>query len=664
MKKLFFILFAALLVQAAAARETMSLDGTWRFRKDDATGYGWVKVTVPHCWNAEDGTSPDYYRGACSYEREFDVTRKMAGKRLFLRFEAVSSAAEVLINGQCAGRHKGAYTAFCFEITNLVREGSNTLTVKATNAKDPAIAPLSGDFTVFGGIYRPVSLLVSDKVCITPLDHASCGVYIRQSEVSADKASLDITVKISNGTDTDQTADGTVSFTDRHGKTVATGRIDALPIPAGETRSAQVALTIERPELWNGRENPALYKTEAKITTRSGYADAVTDFTGFRYYSIDPQKGFLLNGRRVKLRGVNRHQDIAGKGYAVTHADHERDMQMIADMGANAIRLAHYPHADCFYRLCDREGMLVWAEIPFVDILTPGSEFAEVTEQQLVELIRQNYNRPSIVFWSLYNELKKPASPELDPAPLVARLNQIAHLEDPTRLTVGAQNLGRRPENYISDYVATNIYPGWYGDQPEAMNAHLDRWYEQTLRKGIAVSEYGAGASIRDHEEGMTAPPRHDGHWHPEEWQACVHEKTYEAIASRDWVWGSFVWNMFDFGSAVRDEGDTKGMNDKGLVTYDRSTPKDAYYFYQASWAEKPMVHICSQRFTPRTKAATQVKVYSNCEPVRITLNGKELTVENRSGVIYTAPATLRKGKNTIVATAGQTTDRCEWVLE
>lgn len=394
--------------------------------------------------------------------------------------------------------------------------------------------------------------------------------------------------------------------------------------------------------------------------------DTLSQRIGLRYFSIDPEKGFFFNGQPYRLAGVNRHQDRPGKGWAISQADHEEDMALIKEIGANTIRLAHYPHSEQFYNLCDDNGMLVWAEIPFVGHGTDSPEFADNLKTQLTELIRQNYNHPSIFIWSLFNEIGFGNSGAVKPDNIVAELNALAHAEDPSRPTVGATNKDDLPENWIPDYLAYNNYPGWYWAEPAAMGPSTD-W--KNKGKGVAISEYGAGASIHDHDQHIKSAPKTDGHYHPEEWQATVHEGNYRELAKRPYVWATWVWNMFDFASSWRNEGDTRGTNDKGLVTYDRKTPKDAFYFYKAQWSEEPMAYITSRRHIIRENADTQVKVYSNCDTVELRVNGNPVgAVKPEGGIAKWDNVTLRPGKNKIevIGTAGgkRVADSCEWTLK
>lgn len=647
---------------SAQLRQQYFLDREWEFRSDKkGTGPAWEKVTVPHTWNATDGMTPEYYRGTGEYRYHLKVVPEMLKKRAFLRFEAVSQVADVFVNGTKAGSHKGAFNAFCFEITPLLKKGNNLLEVKVSNRPDNDIAPLAGDFTVFGGIYRPVSLLLLPKTCITPLDYASPGVYIHQDKVDSGQAELSIVTKVNSNRAAKGLTVRTCIYNER-GEQVGNSTTQE-PSAMNENMEFVNKLNVRNPILWDGLKSPHLYRVHIEVLKGNTVIDTLSQYTGLRYCTVEANKGFFLNGKPYKIKGVNRHQDREGKGWAITNKEHRDDMELIKEIGANGIRLAHYPHSDFFYSLCDREGMLVWAEIPLVGKASPTPAFTENIKMQLTELIRQNFNHPSIFCWSLFNELS-----EGDVKDLIQELNDLAHKEDPGRFTVAAANIEKRPENVITDLMAYNTYPGWYWAQPSVMKSSVAHWNRLIGSKGICVSEYGAGANIWHHQQDVKSSPKTDGVFHPEEWQAIVHEQNYQAISSSDFVWGSFVWNMFDFASASRDEGDIQGLNDKGLVTYDRKVKKDAFYFYQSVWSEQPVLHIASRRDIARREPVTDIKIYSNSDNVRLKVNGQDCGSPAREGSIYIwKNISLKKGENRIEATGNRgsagVSDQCKWVL-
>lgn len=668
MKKIFWILIVLSFQVSASLRREMLLDGEWMFSRTPAAGEKrqWERVSVPHCWNASDGTTPDYYRGGGRYEYPLHIDSIPAGKRAFLRFEAVSQEADVFVNGANVGSHQGAFNAFVFEITDMLREGKNDIVVEATNKWNENIAPLEGDFTIFGGIYRPVSLMWLPDNCITPLDYASPGTYITQKNVSDAKADLEIVTKLDG--DAFRSKNGyalRATVVDLEGNTVA-----SCKARCGSDLSGRVEVRhnfgISQPLLWSPEHPEYLYRVFYQLEDGKTVVDTLSQTIGLRYYDIDPEKGFFLNGKPYRLAGVNRHQDRPGKGWAISKEDHDEDMAMINEIGANTIRLAHYPHSGYFYDLCDRNGKLVWAEIPFIGHGTETPEFADNLKLQLVELIRQNYNHPSIFIWSLFNEIGFGDHRDVKPEGIVSELNDLAHREDPSRPTIGATNRDDLPENDVPDYVAHNSYPGWYVASPAAMGEMADA---KNLGKGVAFSEYGAGASVDCHDLGLTASPQPGGHYHPEEWQATAHEEVYRQLEQRPFVWATWAWNMFDFASSWRNEGDTRGINDKGLVTYDRKTPKDAFYFYKSRWSKEPMVHITSKRHEIREESLTDIKVYTNCYKVELKVNGiaQEVVVPEKGIALWSA-VSLSPGDNEIevrgYCDGVVVADSCRWYLK
>lgn len=664
-----FLFFAALIIAISQmityARQSLPLADGWSFAKGcDVTGC--QPVAMPHTWNTDDGCTPDYYRGDGVYKCVFNAPKTADGERVFLRFEGVSLTADVYCNGKHLGSHNGAFTAFCFEITDALLPQSNTLIVKVSNKKNADVIPLAGDFSVFGGIYRPVSLLVLPRVCISPLDCASPGVYISQKKVSAEEAVLDVSAVVDFGKARAEKCDIATCVYDASGVKMEVSATRSAMVKTADGRyMLKQTISLRHPHLWQGIDDPYLYDFKVVLTVNGKIVDTVNQNIGLRSFSVDCRKGFFLNGKPHNIRGVNRHQDRKGKGWAISTADQLEDFAFIREIGANGVRLAHYPQAAMVYDLCDKYGVLVWSEIPFIERGNDGSDaFSNNTKKQLREMIRQNYNHASVFCWGLFNELG-----EGHPENLVWQLNEMAHLEDPTRYTVAASNHDNRPDNYYTDIMAYNTYPGWYWADPATMRYAVDWKYKpENKQPGLGVSEYGAGASIHQHEDNAKKPVT-DGVWHPEEWQAICHEGNYAEIAKRDWIWGSFVWNLFDFASATRKEGDAMGINDKGLVTYDRSTRKDAFYYYKAQWNKEPMVHICSKRFVERTQAETVVKVYSNCSDVQVWVNGKLLETVNPCNNVYVwRDVKLNKGSNKVTAKArmGETAveDNCVWNLK
>jgi len=657
----------------------------WKFVRADVNGAEavafddskWSQVVLPHTWNDKDIIGGgNYYRGPGWYRIKLTIPEAAKGQRLFIHFEAASLVADVYFNGVRLGQHRGGFTAFCYELTPYIqRGGTNILAVRVDNSFFEDVPPLGGDFNIYGGIYRPVWLIVKNQVCVTPLDYASPGIYLKQTKVTKEEAIVDVLAKVSNGLDRPVSAHLLALYGDANGvfSERIRKRVNVVEIGAGKTVSLYDQIRIANPHLWNGRKDPYMYQVKVILFCDYNVVDEIggtLGALGLRYYSVDANKGFFLNGESYPLHGVCRHQDRIGKGWAISYADQDEDASMILEIGANCVRLAHYPHSNYFISLCDKAGLVVWAEIPLVNQVYDTPAFAENAKQQLTELIRQKYNHPSIFVWGLYNELGNSGRCD-DPRPLLNELQSLAKQEDSTRLTTAASN---DPSNKwpglraIADLIAWNTYPGWYYGSPSQMNQLIDKYKRDANDKPVGISEYGAGASIKQHEQNIKKGPTPGGKWHPEEWQAIVHEENYAAIEARPYLWGSFAWVMFDFSSAWRKEGDAPGVNDKGLVTADRKTRKDAFYFYKAKWTTEPFVYITSRRHTERTDPNTTVKVYSNCDSVELKINGQTIGSQTGKNCVFKwFDIRLKPGLNTIEVSAtrdGKTyADKCEWTL-
>jgi len=656
------------------AREVEPLESNWHFHLGETAAAesntlddsSWETVSLPHNWGwqeAEQGK--DYYRGPGWYRRALNISRE-TGKRYFVKFDAASLVADVYLNGHHLGQHRGGFGAFCFEITaQLADGGTNLLAVRVDNSKAPDIAPIEGDFSVYGGLYRPVHLLVTSTVDISPVDHGSPGVAWRQTSVTETQAVLDVTAQVSNaGPKTSLKL--VASVVDAEGKIAASSE-QKLTLATHDTAPYYLRVTVPGPHLWNGRKDPYLYQAVVELQdANGGVVDRVEQPLGLRYYSVDPNTGFSLNGQPYHLHGVDRHQDFMHKGWAISEADMDLDLALLKELGATAVRCAHYQHSDYFYSLCDRAGILVWAEIPQVNIIHDKPEFENTSRNQLLDLIRQSLNHPSIFTWSLANEI---GSRSDDPHRELQDLSAIAHGEDPGRPTIQATMTDARPQmNRIPDWLGWNLYPGWYRGTKEEYGQELDSRKNSSRAGGFCVSEYGAGANAAQHEQNPRQP-KPKGQWHPEEWQAEVHEAAWAAMKERPFVWGTFVWCMFDFAVSTRNEGGQPGLNDKGLVTRDRKTKKDAFFFYQANWSDDPVLYITSRRDTLRTNAVTDVKIYSNAKNPRLFLNdlAQGEPSGGTNGVYLWKNLTLVPGDNKISAKADfsgrQITDECNWKL-
>ena len=628
MRKIYLVAMLLSVLNLYAERNIICLNENWSFRFSHQVNKGTARrVDLPHTWNAQDALSGkvDYKRGIGNYEKRIFIKPEYQGKRLFLRFEGVNTVASVFVNRKYAGEHRGGYGAFVIEITDKVDYGKeNSVLVRVNNAEQLDIMPLVGDFNMYGGIYRDVNLIVTEKVCISPLDYASSGVKLIQDSVSNEYAKVRNVIQLSNGRNADSKLDLSVAV--KEGDKTVKSFSSSVVVQAGKNITHEIPMEFNKPHLWNGMEDPFMYRVEVSIKENGKVLDTVSQNMGLRYYNVDPEKGFFLNGKHLQLKGVCRHQDRAEIGNALRKEHHDEDLAIMLDMGVNAVRLAHYPQDEYFYDLMDRHGLIVWAEIPFVG---PGgyedkgfvdSEmFKENGKQQLIEMIRQHYNHPSICFWGLFNELKEYGD---NPIEYIKELNEIAHKEDPTRPTTSASNQGGAI-NYITDVIAWNRYDGWYGGNPGTLGAWLDDLKKKNPNIKVGISEYGAGASIY-HQQEELKQPNPSGWWHPENWQTYYHIENWKIISSRPFVWGSFVWNMFDFGAAHRTEGDRPGINDKGLVTFDRKVRKDAFYFYKANWNKnEPVLHIAGKRCDSRTSNVQTIMAFTNQPEAELFVNGK-----------------------------------------
>ena len=638
-----------------AQRQDILLNNDWNFRFSHQVQKGTeVRVDLPHTWNAQDALSGkiDYKRGIGNYEKNLFIRPEWKGKRLFIRFEGVNNIADVFINRRHIGEHRGGYGAFIFEITGKVEYGKeNSILVRVNNGEQLDIMPLVGDFNFYGGIYRDVHLLITDETCISPLDYASPGVRLIQDSVSHRYAKVRAIVDLSNGSSGNQEVELNVRLLDgQRGVKEGTKNVN---LSGNEVMQQELTFEINQPHLWNGRQEPFLYQAEVTLFRNGQMVDRVTQPLGLRFYRIDPDKGFFLNGKHLPLKGVCRHQDRSEVGNALRPQHHEEDAALMLEMGVNAVRLAHYPQATYFYDLMDKNGIIVWAEIPFVG---PGGyndkgfvdlpAFRANGKEQLKELIRQHYNHPSICVWGLFNELTELGD---NPVEYIKELNVLAHQEDTTRPTTSASNqMGDL--NFITDAIAWNRYDGWYGGTPADLGKWLDRMHKDHPEICIAISEYGAGASIYHQQDSLvkTVPT---SWWHPENWQTYYHIENWKTISSRPYVWGSFVWNMFDFGAAHRTEGDRPGINDKGLVTFDRKVRKDAFYFYKANWnREEPMLYLTGKRNTVRTQRLQTIIAFTNQAGAELFVNGKSYgkTTPDSYAILEWKNVELQPGENEI----------------
>ena len=623
-------------------RETVCLNKKWAFTKGggdipDKVPTDWCFVNLPHSWNGIDGQDGggDYYRGRCRYVRSLTREEFPEAERYYLEFRGVNSVADVYLNGEKVCHHKGGYSTFRADITPFLKD-ENIITVDVDNSDREDVYPRMADFTFYGGIYRDVFL-----VCV-PESHFDLDYYGSKG--------ITVTTSVKDGTAvgeiaayvTNRRAEQKLIFTvrDKEGNTVF----------SLETDDEKVFFEIENVTLWDGRKQPYLYTASAELSEDGNIIDKVETRFGCRSFAIDPNKGFFLNGRSYPLRGVSRHQDRPVKGNALSEADHREDMELICEMGANTIRLAHYQHDQYFYDLCDEKGMIVWAEIPYISHHVP--EARENSLQQMKELIAQNYNHPSIVVWGLSNEITMNGLSDDDLLENHRLLNELCHEMDKTRLTtIACVSMCDTKDPYIQipDVIAYNHYFGWYGGDTSMNGPWFDAFHKEFPHIPIGVSEYGCEAL----DWHSSKPQQGD---YTEEYQAYYHEELIKQLFTREYLWATYVWNMFDFGADARNEGGENGMNHKGLVSFDRKYKKDSFYAYKAWLSEEPFVHICGKRYVDRVEEYTRVTVYSNLPEVELYVNGTPFA-RQRSDSRFFLFEVPNKGETHLIAKAGDCKD-------
>ncbi len=620
-------------------RKTVNINRGWKFIKAEigperaATAEGTL-LDLPYTWNGKDGQDGgnDYFRGVCTFVKKFVAPELEKDGRLYLEFKGVNSSARVIFNGKEVCRHDGGYSTFRCDVTDLMNE-ENLLIVYADNSKTEKVYPQTADFTFYGGIYRDVNLIAVSKDHFDLDYHGAPGIAITPA-VKDGKC----TVK----TDAYVTGEGEVTITikDAEGNAVAEGG-------NGEE------LAVENARLWDGTNDPYLYTASAVLRSGDKEVDRIEKRFGFRSFSVDPKKGFILNGRPYPLRGVCRHQDRPGVGNALTRQMHEEDMALIKEIGANTLRLAHYQHDDYFYDLCDEAGLIVWAEIPYISRHMP--EANDNALSQMKELIYQQYNHACIVMWGISNEITMYGKHKKNMLAFHKKLNDFVHEADPTRLTTLAVFAMAGPMNktaHITDVVAWNLYLGWYVPGFFLNDLWISLFHALYPKRCLGYSEYGAECMPALHS---AHPKRGDN---SEEYQASYHEFMLRCFARHPYMWGTYVWNMFDFAADARNQGGEPGMNHKGLVTFDRKTRKDSFYIYKAYWSKEPFVHIAGKRFANRTGRSTTVKVYTNCGSAELYCNGKKLDGKTKDGRAFVFKVKL-SDVNELRAVSGGCTDEC-----
>ena len=595
-------------------------------------------VALPHTWNNLDGQDGgnDYWRGIGTYE--IDLPNPTAGKKQYIEIQGANHVATVYCNGRELGTHKGGFSTFRYDLTPAMKAADNVLTVIVTNAVSD-IYPQTADFTFYGGLYRDVNFIEVNDAHFDLLKDGTAGVFVTPH--CSGKTRLDLFPVNAEG------AVISVELKDAKGNVVGAAGAEA-------EEHVNILIDVANPHLWHGMEDPYCYTAAASIVKDGNVLDTVTVTYGYRSFSVDPNTGFWLNGKNVPLHGVSRHQDRLDKGWAISKADHEQDIALIKEIGANTIRLAHYQHDQYFYDLCDKTGFALWAEIPFISKFIPSKEAYENTMSQMKELVAQNYNHPSIFFWGISNEILIGADNE----PLrknLRDLNQLAKTMDPSRMTTIAEVTTTPVDSehvYITDVVSYNHYFGWYGGDVAQNGPWFDNFHALNPSIPLGVSEYGVENIVKWHS---AAPMNHD---YTEEYASYYHHEMLKTFATRPYLWSTHVWNMFDFAADARNEGGVIGRNNKGLVTYDRTLKKDAFYIYKAYWTTEPMVYVAGRRFADRAPEERNITVYTNCDEVTLVVNGTEVAAKAAvdHAVVFENVA-LNDGANEITAKAGEVSD-------
>ncbi len=619
-----------------SAREVTLFNDGWEFKKGPFSkeamqaavkwNAGWQEVTLPHTWNADDMQKKvsAFYEGVGYYRKKCIFPESMKGKRLFLRFEGVGSCAEVYVNGYLTGTHKGAYSAFVCEIGSQVKFGEeNEIIVKADNTARPDVIPVNHVlFGVYGGIYRPVWLVITEPCGIVVNDCASSGVYITQKNVSKQSAEVNVKVKVDNATLApvplvleNVIYDGSGKLVKKHNQ--------AFELTPQGVQSYSSQFKLSNPHLWQGREDPYLYKVVSRLLQNGRVLDEVVQPLGLRKYEVVAGKGFFLNGKKYPMYGVTRHQDWWGLGSALTNKEHDFDLAQIMDIGATTVRFAHYQQSDYIYSRCDTLGLVIWAEIPFVNRVT-GQEW-DNAHQQMRELVRQSFNHPSIYVWGIHNEVYHPHGYT---AALTQSVHDLCKLEDPDRYTVSVNGYGNvgHPVNQNADIQGMNRYFGWYERKIQDIKPWIEKMEKEYPWQRLMLTVYGADANIAHQTEILGDALNWTSPFYPETFQTKTHEYQWSIIAKHPYITASYLWNMFDFAVPTSKRGSVDARNMKGMMTFDRKIKKDSYFWYKANWSKEPVLYMTQRRNVLRERKETSVTVYSNIGTPKVYLNDRELS--------------------------------------
>lgn len=697
LKSTLSFLFLAFIFTFVSAREVIPFNANWAFKKGpfttDGLQYGnlfsgnWQVVNIPHTWNAKDMQVPNdrftsnekFYVGDAYYRKTFIPEESWKGKRIFIKFEGVNTNSEVYVNNAplvskvekgtatydgtkvngsytIVGRHQGGYSAFVLELTNMLKFGvENEILVKVNNEASPQVIPVNHTlFPMYGGIYRPVQLIVTEKVNIAVNDYASSGIYISQKNVTKKAADVAVKVKLENKNHDPQLVNVLTTIYEKDGSVKTKFSTAYNLLPQGRQEVIQ-DIAIKNPHLWQGLEDPYLYKVVTQIYAGRDLLDEVTQTLGLRKFELRTGEGFFLNGIKYPMYGVTRHQDRWAKGSALSNADHDEDLAIIKEMGATTIRLAHYQQSDYFYSKCDSIGFIVWAEIPFVNRVTTFEEAN--AKQQLTELIRQNYNHSSIYIWGLHNEVYTPNNFTIE---LTTKLNDLAKSEDPYRYTVqvSGYNVIDHPVNNNADVQGINHYFGWYNGVVRDVEKWADKISTEFKDYKIIFSEYGAEADPKDQTElvGNIGNQWANPAFFPEEFSTKFHEIHWGTIKKHPIFLASYLWNTFDFATPIT-ALNVEPRNYKGLVSFDRKLKKDPFYWYKANWSKEPVLYLTQRRVVERANEITPVTVYSNIGVPSLWVNDVEVKdfVKGETDVHYIFKGVkLKEGDNIILVKASK----------
>lgn len=630
--------------------QAINLNESWTFTKENNPAYAvgsmheGESVTLPHCWNHMDGQggSEEYYKGQCWYQRKLEISKEQLAKTLYMEIGAAGNVGKVYINGELAGESRCGYAMFRVALNPHLKVGENLIAVAVDNQYYNDVFPLMADFTFYGGLYREVKLLMMEDIHFDVMDNSRDGVYLTQHKIGSEAFELRISGNVINDSSIPKAGEIQLQLRDLEGNLALEKNLE---IQVDNVKEFEIKEKIDNPILWDGVDHPYLYTATISLFIEEQIYDVRNIEVGFRTIEVTSDQGVLLNGKSIKLKGVSRHQDYAGVGNAITKAHMEQDMSYIRDMGANSIRLAHYQHDDYFYTLCDRNGMLVWAEIPFIS--TPSSQDPENQNamEQLEKLIKQAYNHCSIYCWGVQNEITIAVENE-QTYETIRKLEAMAKRLDPNRYTAQANIYSVENDSLIHDFTdlaGYNLYYGWYYGQVEDLGNRLDDFHKVQPGRPIILSEYGVDTNPKFH----TYSPRVKDY--SEEYQLKYHHNVIKIMNKRDFVLGGYAWNMFDFGSALRNEGGERGKNLKGLVTLDRKIKKDAYYLYKAYWSSDSFVHLAGRRFKNRHEALNGIIVLSNLTHIKVY---KDLVLLNEihsdEPVKIIKAVTLAPGENEI----------------